>query len=506
MKRKRPNLIVFFTDQQRWDTVGLHGNPMGLTPNFDRLARRGAFFREAVTPQPVCGPARSCLQTGQYATTTGVWRNGPGLREDAPALAGLLAAQGYRTAYIGKWHLSEGTGDGPVPARNRGGYTDWLGANCVELISGPYSTRLWDTADQPVDLPGYRVDAQLDAAIRYLADRARQPDQPFLLCLSFIEPHHQNTDDSYPAPHGLESTYRGGWLPPDLAALGGSSAAHWAGYCGMVKRLDEALGRLQDALESTGLAAHTIVSYVSDHGCHFKTRNGEYKRSPHESSVRIPFALWGERWDGGGEQTCPASLVDLAPTLLDCAGVEIPRAMQGRSLLPSISGRSAALGSESYIQFGDGGMSPGRAIRTRRWKYAVTASAEWRSQGTAPSYTETHLYDLQTDPYELANLVESAPHQPVREHFRARLRAWMKRSGEPVATIVPAVPAQGFTQRTIDYPGTGDHFLPKGTTTSRDHEAARESPPRNPSSGRARTGSGKSRPRTRPARQPRSPS
>ncbi len=446
------NIIVFFTDQQRWDTLGLNGNPLGLTPHFDRLARSGTFFREAVTPQPVCGPARACLQTGQYATTNGVHRNGKMPGPDSPKLAELFSAHGYRTAYIGKWHLSEGTGEGAVPRENRAGYQDWLAANCVELVSGPYSACLWDADNQRVDLPGYRSDAVTDAAIRFLAGRAAAPAEPYLLFLSHLEPHHQNTDDSYPAPHGMESNYMGGWLPPDLQALGGSSERDWAGYCAMVKRLDDGLGRLMDALESTGQAERTTVVFISDHGSHFKTRNDEYKRSPHESSVRVPFALWGAGWTGGGEHRCPASLVDLAPTLLDTAGLPIPDAMQGRSLLPVTRGDSSHLPEESFIQFGDGWLPPGRALRTSRWKYAVVADAETAGQAQARLYREVFLYDLRADPYEFNNLIHSAPHAPVREDFRRRLLGRMKALGELPTEIVPATATKGSTQHTIEYP------------------------------------------------------
>jgi len=450
---KRPNVIVFFTDQQCWDTLGLHGNPMGLTPNLDRLARQGTFFRNAVTPQPVCGPARSCLQTGQYATTTGVWCNGPGLKRDAVTLANCFRDAGYRTGYIGKWHLSENTGEAAVPQANRGGYQDWLAANCVELVSGPYSSVLWDENHEPVRMPGYRVDAQTDAAIRYIGKRAQTPDEPFLLFLSYLEPHHQNTDDSYPAPDGYDSAYRGGWMPPDLQSLGGSSAGHWAGYCGMVKRIDEALGRLMDALRSLGMEEDTIVAFISDHGCHFKTRNAEYKRSPHESSVRVPFAIWGPGWNGGGEHAAAASLVDLMPTLLDSAGIQIPDTVQGRSLLPlAHGGKPADWPEESFIQFGDGFLPPGRALHTGRWKYAVTAPAGQAPCASSPVYEETQLYDLRTDPYELQNLIDSAPHQPVREALRARLLERIAAAGEPAAEIRAAAPASGFTQRTIEYP------------------------------------------------------
>ncbi|MBC2602674.1 sulfatase-like hydrolase/transferase [Puniceicoccus vermicola] len=452
----QPNIIVFFTDQQRWDTLGLNGNKSGLTPNFDRLARQGTFFKQAVTPQPVCGPARSCIQTGQYATTSGVWRNGLGLKEESPKLAELLADGGYRTGYIGKWHLSPSKDEGPVPLESRAGYQDWLAANATEIISGPYSARLWDVNDQEVQLPGYRVDAQTDAMIRYLYDRASEPKEsrkPFLLFNSYIEPHHQNTNDSYPAPRGYEEQYRDAPLPPDLRSLGGTGAQHWPGYCGMIKRLDEALGRTMDALISEGLDKNTIVVFISDHGNHFKTRNNEYKRTAHESSVRVPFAIWGPGWDGGGERNEAVSLVDLMPTLLDSAGVQIPGDVQGRSLLPLSRNATKGWPEESFIQFGDNSLPPGRAIRTNRWKYVVTSALEFKSKGAAPVYTESHLFDLECDPYELDNLVHLESHSAIREDLRRRLITRMTEIGEPSAEIKFA-PSSNSGQRTASYPNT----------------------------------------------------
>ncbi len=178
----------------------------------------------------------------------------------------------------------------PVPPENRGGYDYWLASNVLEFTSDAYQTRLFDNDNQPVDLPGYRVDAMTDAVIRYID---QQKDNPFYLFTSYIEPHHQNHLDDYPPPDGYRERYTGKWIPPDLAALGGSTHQHLGGYYGMVKRLDEALGRLMDALKSLDLLDNTIILFTSDHGCHFKTRNSEYKRSCHESSIRVPTAFHG---------------------------------------------------------------------------------------------------------------------------------------------------------------------------------------------------------------------
>ena len=163
----RPNVVVFFTDQQRWDTAGVHGNPLRLMPNFDRVAAEATHVSHSFTCQPVCGPARSSMQTGLYATGTGVHHNGLQLRPSVPLLAEQFNAAGYRTGYIGKWHLG-GREHGPVPAGMRGGYQDWLASNTLEFTSDAYQTRMFDGNDQSVDLPGYRVDALTDAAIRYV--------------------------------------------------------------------------------------------------------------------------------------------------------------------------------------------------------------------------------------------------------------------------------------------------------------------------------------------------
>jgi len=440
---RQPNVIVFFTDQQRWDTTGVGGNPLDLTPNFDRMARRGTHFAHTFTPQPVCGPARSCVQTGQYATQTGCWKNGIPLRPDARTLAHHFNDAGYQTGYIGKWHLA---GQEPVPVAERGGYRSWLGANAVEMVSDAYDAVLFDGDNTRVKLPGYRVDALTDAAIRFVDGHK---DAPFYLFLSFLEPHHQNHRDDYPAPIGYAERYTSRWTPPDLQSLVGTAPQHLGGYYGMVRRLDEALGRLLDALVSLGLDHDTVVLFTSDHGCHFKTRNAEYKRSCHDSSLRVPAAAQGPGFDGGGRVDALVSLLDFPPTLLDAAGIPAPSgssAMVGRSTLPLVQGRAVDWPDEVFAQISESQV--GRCVRTQRWKYSVVApDGDGRTESGSDHYTEEFLYDLLADPYELTNLVGYESHTEVATILRERLVRRMEAAGEVAPTITRAPPRPSGQRR-----------------------------------------------------------
>lgn len=419
--RNSPNVIVFFTDQQRWDSVGLHSNPMGLTPNFDRLAAEGMFIPNSFTCQPVCGPARSALQTGLYPTTTGCFRNDIPLPAGQKTLAHHFAEGGYETSYIGKWHLAS---QDPVPLAQRGGYQHWLASNILEFTSYAYDTTMFNDAEEAVKLPGYRVDALTDAAVRYVT---KPKDKPFFLFLSFLEPHHQNEFDDYPAPVGYEDRIRKNMqLPRDLQALQGSSNEHYPGYMGMVQRLDEALGRLVDSLISSKQLDNTIILFTSDHGCHFKTRNNEYKRSCHESSIRVPTFFHGPGLMNKGPYDGLVSLIDLPPTLLDAAGLPVPEEMQGQSILR----KNPAPEDNVFIQISEHHV--GRALRTRRWKYEITAAdLSGNVDMNSTRYQEAYLYDLEKDPYELENLCDREDYVEIRNVLRAELLKRIVDAGEP---------------------------------------------------------------------------
>lgn len=438
----KPNVVVFFTDQQRWDTTGVHGNPMDLTPNFDRMAMEGTHFYNACSAQPVCLPARLVFQTGQYASSFECFNNGGQLPVGTATLGHHFRNAGYNTAYIGKWHLCH---EDPVPPERRDGYDYWLGANVLEFTSDAYRTMMYDGDGKEVFLPGYRVDAQTDAAIRYIDVNS---DSPFFMFLSYLEPHFQNTRDDYPAPTGYEQRYLNNWMPPDLQTLGGTAARHLPGYYGMVRRLDEALGRLLDALKSLGILDNTIVLFTTDHGCHFKTRNGEYKRSCHESSVRIPMAATGPGFVSGGRLQEMVSLIDLPPTLLDACNIPIPDNMQGRSVLPLTRGEREDWPEEVYIEIAESHLS--RAVRTKRWKYSVRKTESGAKRGTTWQFEEDCLYDLMADPYELVNVINNASYRKVADVMKERLIRRMQEAGDPKPEIIDAEQKPGGQRKILE--------------------------------------------------------
>ena len=178
---KRPNIIVYFSDQQRWDTLGCYGQPLLVSPNLDRLAKEGVKFENAFTCQPVCGPARSCLQSGKYATQVNCHRNALALPQDIKTLADYFHESGYETAYVGKWHLAsnrssytapfdeENYETRAIPPERRGGYRDyWMAADVLEATSHGYDGYVFDREGKKCEFIGYRADSINNYAIHYL--------------------------------------------------------------------------------------------------------------------------------------------------------------------------------------------------------------------------------------------------------------------------------------------------------------------------------------------------
>ena len=422
---ERPNILFVFTDQQRWDTCGYCNPNLNITPNLDALAADGTWFERAYTCQPVCGPARAALQTGLYPTETGNFHNLCRLEPGAQnTLANYLNNAGYQTGYIGKAHWAL-TSDGPVPERLRAGYRDcWKAVDVVEWASLPYEGQLYDEHNERIGFKGqYRVDFTTDLALDFL--QSRDGSQPFFLMLSFLEPHHQNCMNRYVAPDGYAERYQNAWVPGDLASRPGMGdwEQNLPSYYGMIRRIDENLGRLVNALKANGQWENTILVFSSDHGSHFRTRNEEYKRACHEACTRIPVVFHGPGIKRGAViRDELASLIDLPATFLELAGIDVPQYFHGLSLVPLLRGEHPAWRRAVLIQISESQV--GRALCDGRYKYSVSAPGlDGFTCSYANEYIEEFLYDLQEDPDEGNNLVDAPQYASLRQTLRADLIA-----------------------------------------------------------------------------------
>ncbi len=432
----QPNIVVIFSDQFRWDCIGAAGqNPMNLTPNLDEMARRGTIFNSAICSQPVCAPARASILTGQYPSTHGVWKNGIAIKPDAITLATTLRDAGYTANHIGKWHLGKNAVQGPVAREERGGFLDlWQSSNVLEITSHPYEGDLFDNDGKAMHFSNiYRTDFMTDLAQKFL----RSAKSPFLLTLSYLEVHHQNDIDAFVPPKDYEGRYKDFWVPPDLRPLPGSWPHQLADYYACVAKMDETVGTIRKTLAETGLDKNTIVMFISDHGCHFKTRNSEYKRSPHESSIHVPLIFEGPGFNRGLAIPELVSHVDLAPTLLSAAGLKVPASMQGRSFLPLLERRTADWRNEAYFEMSE--FMTARGLRTPQYTYAAAAPKlpGWTAVPRADRYVEYMMYDLHADPYQHVNLAGRATHTKQAAELRARLAERIFEAGNVRAAIDP---------------------------------------------------------------------
>lgn len=454
----KPNIVIIIADQFRGDFIGANGrNPMGVTPNLDAMAQRGVCMQNAVTNQPVCSPSRACLFTGMYATQTGMWKLPPGveLRRDLPTLASVLRSHGYSANYIGKWHLgpidrATKKGQGFVLPEDRGGFLDlWEASNVLELTSHPYEGTIWDGDGKPMHFEGtYRVDYLTNLAVNFLKQRQQKP---FLLVLSQLEPHFQNDAQAFLPPKGYKKRYENPFAPEDLRFFPGDWQAQLPGYYGDIKSIDDCVGTVLKTLAEQNLEDNTIVMFISDHGCHFRTRNTEYKRSPHESSIHIPLILQGPGFDHSRKIPEVVGIVDVTPTLLEAAGVPVPASMAGHSFLPVIQrtqGREKWR-NEAFVQISEWMVA--RALRTAEWTYCIAdPTASGVRDPNSMHYREYQMYNLAADPNQLLNLAGrrdspklvhfngDRPLPEVAAHLRERLVARMVEAGEQAPAIEEA--------------------------------------------------------------------
>lgn len=433
---KKKNIIFYFSDQQRWDTVNEQ-----VTPNLMALASEGVKFDSNFTCQPVCGPARACLQTGRFATQLGCYWNGIPLPKDSKTLAHYFNEAGYQTAYIGKWHLAsdrlpkiglhcEST---PIPKEKQGEYQYFRGADVLEFTSHGYDGYIFDENGNKIDFKGYRADCINDFALEYLDNMDKE--KPFFMFVSQLEPHHQNDHHCYEGYKETIDDYKDYPIPDDLSFLKGDYEKSYPDYMSAINRLDYNVGRLVEKLKELGIYDDTIIIYTSDHGSHFKTRNPEYKRSCHDSATHTPLIIKGGGFEGGRVEKNLTSLIDLPPTLLSMAGIPIPKDYMGIDLT------SGAKRDCVYIEISEASNS--RAVRTDRFKYEIRdICPTGYIHHSAKVYFESYLYDLEKDPNEKHNLVKDSRYAHIREEMKYLLLEQMDKTGETRPMILPALKAR----------------------------------------------------------------
>lgn len=449
----KPNIIFYFSDQQRWDTIGCYGQELDITPNLDKLAEEGVIFEEAYTAQPVCGPCRAMFQTGKYPTQIGCFKNDIALPLDVKTVADYFYEAGYDTGYIGKWHLASETLDNgqvidytvtPIPLERRGGYKGfWRASDILEFTSHGYDGFVFDENMNKCEFKGYRVDCITDFALEYL--EKQNENKPFFMTISHIEPHHQNDRNRYEGPDGSKEQFKDFKLPMDLAILEGNAKEEYADYLGCCKSLDDNLGRIIDKLKEKGLYENTVIVYSSDHGSHFKTRNkdknlngaDDYKRSCHSGCLHVPLIISGPGYKGGKRVKDLVSTASLPKTLLAIAGIDVGDKMVGENLWDIAYGNCKDRVNEIFAQISESRV--GRCIRTEKYLYSVFApNKNGYEFADSDIYEEDFLYDLTNDPYELNNLVKDENYRSIRVEMAERLKYEMRLAGEKEPVIIPA--------------------------------------------------------------------
>lgn len=436
---ERPNILLILPDQMRASAMGCDGNAQVKTPNIDRLAAEGVHFKRTYANVPVCCPARSILLTGTYPHINGMVANDLRLREEQVTLAEILKQSGYRTGFIGKWHLDGGPRDpGFVPpGPRRQGFDFWAAYECHHRHFQP--TYFRDTP-QMITVRKFEPEASCDFAVEFLQSQPK--DQPFFLTVQMGPPH-----DPYGAPEQYARQYiperiipPPNWqpgserrqAPAGNRPVGASfvpqvppgGLEEIAAYYAAITAVDDQVGRLIKTLADEGMDENTIVLFTSDHGDMLGSHGMRRKRKPHDESARVPGIIrWPAGVKKGAEVETLFSHIDMPPTLLSLAGLPVPENMQGADLSRVARGESTdgpdAVLLQIFVPFNPDQISkPWRGIVTTRYTYARFEDAAWV------------LFDRQKDPHEMDNLVGKPAHAQLQQELDAKLAALMKQRGD----------------------------------------------------------------------------
>ena len=425
----RPNVLLIIADDLKPNLLGFEGDAVVRTPHLDRMASEGTSFSRAYVPLPQCGPSRAALLVGRYPHETGSVTNPGHWNPDHPTIAQLMGARGYRTGFIGKWHLQD---DGQPQA----GFDEWCSIDRTHL---PYEDPVFSVNGTRTPQTGFLTDLLTDRAIEFID---RQRDAPFFLWLAYKTPHNPWTQ-----PPGDEFVYDPGEIrlpvsvDDDLSTKprtqrDGECHANFLGstreklrdaltsYYGMVTSLDANVGRLLAHLDERDIADETLVVFLSDNG--FLTGDHQmFTKGPsfYEEQVRTPLVLRQPgRVPAGARLDALVSTLDLLPTFTRLAGGEVPDGLIGRDLMPLTGGEVDRIHDELFLEYArkQGQSVPMLGVITPGAKYV-------RYLATG----EEELYHLADDPHEMTNLARSLEHAEELERLRARVADFQGRIDAP---------------------------------------------------------------------------
>jgi len=442
--QKNYNVVVIMVDDQRWDALSLAGHPFLKTPHIDAIGREGAWCKNAFVTTSLCCPSRATMLCGQYAHAHGVLDNQTPFPADVPTWPALLQASGYRTAYVGKWHM------GGADATPRPHWDHWLsfpGQGRYNHPGEPGREDEWafNRNGESLVLSGYVTDLVTDQAVDYIGQQ--EPGQRFAMVVGHKACHapfipakrHEDlfTDVDIPTPlPNTDEAYKGlpAWLRRVRRSVFGVEVLYngrWASfdewyldYHRTLVSVDEGVGRILEALEQRGLTDETLVVYTSDNGFMVGERGVLDKRCAYEPSMRVPalFRLPGVIPQG---TVCEELVInnDLASTVLDVAGLEPPATMQGRSLMPLLRGEDVpwrdAFLYEYFFERSFPQFPTVLALRTRTAKL-ISYHGIWE---------RAELYDLVADPDERNNLIDKARASERKKRLWRRLHAQLRTYG-----------------------------------------------------------------------------
>lgn len=459
----RPNILLIISDQQRTDTLGFRGLTPCKTPNMDRLAREGISFDRAITPSPLCLPARSAMFTGQYPHQTNMMDNDDSLSTESFLLTRMRDA-GYCVDYAGKWHLGEDNihqwtdrhaGDSTVA------YSQWCHSRGIAdgwAFNDP-ATRTHRTPHMSIPAasvspikPEETNDAWItDHAINFIRTRDRQ--QPFFLTCSFNGPHppfripepyySMYAADDIPEPPNFHPSRLTG--EPDsnrtsfYRTLWNDHGDQWnawkksvAVYWGFVSLIDAQVGRVIECLEAEGLYDDTFIIFASDHGEMLGQHGLWHKCHAYEESLRVPLIMRSPKNANADIRSqSGASLIDIGPTILGQCAFEIPDEIEGIDLSPAFTS--------------DSNWSADRLLFSEHkplgdWHHAV----DWRMvTDNRFKYTwnrgdRDELYNLETDLHEMCNLIDDGKLANRVAAMRDQLHAWMRATADPLLGVYEA--------------------------------------------------------------------